>query len=255
MTIWNPTQYLLFGNERLRPALDLLGRVPVEAPATVHDLGCGPGTATVLLKERWPGAQVTGIDSSEEMLERARALRKDIVWKTGDLTSWRPNAPADVLYSNAALHWLDDHETLFPHLLKGLKPGGVLAVQMPQNFYAPSHTTIAEVVKGGPWRQRIEPHHRVHPTLEASAYYNIIRPHVSSLDIWETTYYHVLEGENPVVEWTKGSILRPILAQLDAAESKLFLERYGALVRAAYPRGTDGKTILPFKRLFFVAVR
>ena len=255
MNTWNPTQYLLFGNERLRPALDLMARIPAEAPTAVCDLGCGPGTATTLLKDRWPKAQVTGIDSSPEMLERARAMRSDIDWQTADLNVGHAGPPADVLYSNAALHWLDDHPALFPRLLKSLKPGGVLAVQMPQNFYAPSHTSILEVVRGAPWRQRLEPHHRVHPTLEAPAYYGILRPHVSAIDLWETTYYHVLVGEDPVAEWTKGSILRPILAQLDAAEGKLFLERYGALVRQAYPRGADGKTILPFKRLFFIATR
>ena len=255
MTTWNPTQYLLFGNERLRPALDLIARIPGDAPTAVYDLGCGPGTATTLLKERWPRAHVMGIDSSSEMLERARSLRSDIRWQAADLNGWHADPPADVLYSNAALHWLDDHPVLFPHLLESLKPGGMLAVQMPQNFYAPSHTSIVEVVRSDHWRQRLEPHHRLHPTLEAAAYYSILRPHVSALDLWETTYYHVLEGENPVVEWTKGSILQPILAQLDAAEGKLFLERYGILVQQAYPRGADGKTILPFKRLFLIATR
>jgi trans-aconitate 2-methyltransferase len=254
MTTWNPTQYLLFGNERLRPALDLLARIPLEAPRAVYDLGCGTGTATLLLKERWPKAQVTGVDSSTEMLERARALGKDITWQAADLNAWQPDAPCDLIYSNAALHWLDSHERLFPHLLEGLKPGGALAVQMPQNFSAPSHTSITEAIHSGPWRKRLEPHYRAHPTLEASAYYGILRPRVASLDIWETTYHHVLEGQNPVVEWTKGSILRPLLAQLNEGEARAFLEEYGARVRKAYPPGQDGKTVLPFKRLFFIAV-
>ncbi|MBI4201743.1 MAG: methyltransferase domain-containing protein [Chloroflexi bacterium] len=255
MTTWNPTQYLLFGNERLRPALDLMARIPLESPDAVYDLGCGTGTATLLLKEHWPKARVTGVDSSAEMLERARALGKDVTWQAADLTTWQPDVPCDLIYSNAALHWLDGHATLFPHLLGGLKPGGVLAVQMPQNFSAPSHTPITEVIQSGPWRQRLEPLHRPHPTLEADTYYTILRPHVASLDIWETTYYHVLEGPNPVVEWTKGSILRPLLGELSESEAITFLEQYGEHVRQSYRPGPDGKTILPFKRLFLVAVK
>ncbi|MBI4310944.1 MAG: methyltransferase domain-containing protein [Chloroflexi bacterium] len=255
MTTWNPTQYLLFGNERLRPALDLLARIPSETPNAVYDLGCGTGAATVLLKERWPHAHVTGVDSSAEMLARARALGKDIAWEAADLAAWQPDTPADVFFSNAAFHWLDGHDTLFPHLLKGLKSGGALAVQMPQNFSAPTHTSISDTVRGGPWRRKLEPLLREHPTHEASVYYDILCPHVASLDIWETTYHHVLSGENPVVEWTKGSILRPLLAQLDEAEARAFLEDYGARVCKAYPQGRDGKTVLPFKRLFFIAVR
>jgi trans-aconitate 2-methyltransferase len=221
----------------------------------VYDLGCGVGNVTVFLKKRWPEAAVTGIDSSPEMLDRARAAAPDIAWQTGDLSTWTPAQSADLLYSNAALHWLDAHEALFPRLAKALNTGGALAVQMPQNFGAPSHTSIGEVVRSSPWRMRVEPHHRVSPTLSAERYYSILRPHVATLDLWETTYYHVLQGDNPVVEWTKGTTLRPILAQLNEQEGADFLARYGALVRAAYPPGTDGKTILPFKRLFIVAMK
>ncbi len=255
MATWNPTQYLRFGGERLRPALDLLARIPLESPGTVYDLGCGPGTATVLLKKRWPDAQVAGVDSSEEMLERARALQEDIAWRVGDLSAWQPDSPCEVLFSNAVLHWLDGHEALFPNLLQGLKPGGALAVQMPSNFSAPTHTAIAETVRSGPWRRALEPHLREHPVHEAAAYYSILRAHVASLDVWETTYYHVLEGQNPVVEWTKGSILRPLLAQLQESEAQAFLNEYGARILKAYPPGRDGKTVLPFKRLFFIAVK
>ena len=255
MVTWNPSQYLLFGNERLRPALDLLARIAIQSPASVYDLGCGPGTATALLKDRWPRAQVTGIDASSEMLDRARALRSDIAWEAADLNAWHAQRPADVLYSNAALHWLDGHPVLFPHLLDSLRPGGVFAVQMPQNFSALTHTAIGEVIRGGPWQQRLEPHFRAHPTLDTMEYYHILRPHVSVIDIWETNYYHILEGKDPIVEWTKGTSLRPVLTQMSAEETSVFLERYASLLRSAYPPQSDGTTILPFKRLFIIAQR
>lgn len=256
MTAWNPTQYLRFGDERIRPALDLLTRVSLDAldsPHVIYDLGCGTGAVTAMLKDRWPEARVTGVDSSQAMLDRARNLGVDIHWLKRDLNEWEPEAPADLLYSNAVLHWLDSHETFFPRLLSGLKPGGVLAVQMPYNFSAPSHTLIAETVRNGPWRENLEPHLREQPVLDPSAYYDILSPHTTALDLWETTYLHVLQGDDPVVEWTKGSILGPLLELLDGADVQAFLEAYRAPIGEAYPRQRDGKTVLPFKRLFLVA--
>ena len=255
MHVWDPSQYLRFGDERLRPALDLLSRVQLAAPAVVYDLGCGAGTSTVLLKERWPEADVIGIDSSASMLERASALDADITWREADLTAWEPDAPCDLLYSNAVFHWLDDHDALFPRLLGGLKEGGALAVQMPGNFSAPTHTAIVETVRDGPWRERLEPHLREWPVRDLSGYYDLLTPHATTVDLWETTYAHVLEGDDPVVEWLKGSALRPLLDLLEDAEEPAFLKAYGARVGQAYPRRTDGKTVMPFKRLFFVAVR
>jgi trans-aconitate 2-methyltransferase len=255
MTAWNPTQYLRFGDERVRPALDLLSRISLDAPKVIYDLGCGTGAVTAMLKERWPEARVTGVDSSQAMLDRARTLEADVDWLERDLNEWEPEAPADLLYSNAVLHWLDSHETLFPRLLSGLKTGGVLAVQMPYNFSAPSHTLIAETVRNGPWRGNLEPHLREQPVLDTTAYYDILGPHTSNLDIWETTYLHVLQGEDPVVEWTKGSILGPLLELLDGEQVPVFLDSYRAPIGKAYPQQGDGKTLLPFKRLFLVAIK
>jgi trans-aconitate 2-methyltransferase len=232
-----------------------MASIPVESPKLVYDLGCGTGTATVLLKQRWPEAHVTGVDSSAAMLERARTSDADIRWEERDLASWRPKEPCDLLYSNAVFHWLDEHESLFPRLLEGLRPGGVLAVQMPSNFAAPTHTAIAETVREGGWRESLEPYLREDPVRPATGYYAILSPHTANLNLWETTYYHVLDGDNPVVEWTKGSILRPLLDQLMEPEAQRFLEVYGERVRAAYPRRADGKTVLPFKRLFFIATK
>ncbi|PKB83340.1 MAG: trans-aconitate 2-methyltransferase [SAR202 cluster bacterium Io17-Chloro-G9] len=258
MTTWNPTQYLRFGDERIRPALDLLTRIYLDAfegTQTVYDLGCGTGAVTAMMKERWPDARVTGVDSSPAMLDRARKLDADVHWLERDLNEWKPEEPASLLYSNAVLHWLDDHETLFPQLMSALKPGGVLAVQMPHNFSAPSHTLIAETVRNGAWREELEPEFREQPVLEPWEYYDILSPHATTLDLWETTYLHVLQGEDPVVEWTKGSILGPILDRLDEAGVQAFLDAYRRPVGQAYPQRGDGKTVLPFKRLFLIATR
>ena len=246
MSAWNPSQYLRFGNERLQPALDLLSRIPLEDPAIIYDLGCGMGTVTAFLKERWPGAKVTGVDSSESMLERAGALDAEVTWQQKDLNEWRPELPADLLYSNAVLHWLDNHETLFPRLMQGLNPGGVLAVQLPHNFSAPTHALIAETARAGPWRELLEPELREQPVLDSSAYYDILSPHATRLDFWETTYLHVLQGEDPVVEWTKGSILGPLLTLLDEANQEAFLKAYREPLSKAYVRRGDGSTLLPY---------
>jgi len=255
VTDWNPAQYLRYGSERLRPAMDLMAHVNFESPETVYDLGCGTGTITGILKERWPEARVTGVDSSASMLERTRDVETGVYWQHSDLNEWHPESPADVVYSNAALHWLNDHEQLFPRIMDVVKPGGVLAVQMPENFAAPSHTSIADTVREGPWSERLAPFQREYPVAEPSFYYDLISQMSSSIDMWETTYMHILEGEDPVVEWTKGTMLRPLLDNLNNEEKAAFLKSYTEKVSKAYPQSANGKTVLPFKRLFIVAVK
>lgn len=255
MTDWNPAQYLRYGSERLRPALDLIARIQVDSPETVYDLGCGTGTITGILKERWPDAIVTGVDSSASMLEMTTDVETGLNWQHADLNHWQPESQADVVYSNAALHWLDGHEQLFPRLMETVKAGGVLAVQMPENFSAPSHTSIADTVREGAWQERLAPFQREQPVAEPSYYYDLISRLSSHIDMWETTYMHILEGEDPVVEWTKGTMLRPLLDNLSDEEGAEFLASYTAKVAKAYPHSTDGKTVLPFKRLFIVATK
>lgn len=250
---WDPAQYLKFAGERMRPAVDLLARVAAEAPQAVVDLGCGAGNLAPLLMARWPGAQLTGVDSSPEMLARARAAYPKAQFVQGDIGAWRPARPVDVLYSNAALHWLDGHERLLPALLESLAPGGWLAVQMPRNFSAPSHTSIVETIEQGSWRARLEPLVRREPVAAPGFYWRLLEPRAAELQVWETEYLQVLEGEDPVLEWVKATGLRPVLNGLEGAERERFLQIYRQRLRQAYPQKADGKTLYPFPRLFIVA--
>ena len=251
---WNPGQYLRFAGHRLRPALDLLGRIAVDEARTVYDLGCGPGNVTPILAERWPGARVVGLDASAEMLARATAA-PGVEYRAADLNAWVPDAPADVLYSNAALQWLGGHETLFPRLFEFLRPGGVLAVQMPRNHAAPSHVGMVEAAENTGLRDVLAPVLRRNPVAEPTVYYDLLSPRAAALEMWETIYIQALEGDNAVVEWTKGSALRPLIDALEGAARDAYLAEYTRLMAAAYPRRADGRTLLPFRRLFIVATR
>lgn len=254
MPTWDPSQYLKFADHRLRPALDLMAQVALEAPRAVYDLGCGPGTITRLLAEQWPGARVTGVDSSADMLAKARQEAPGIALQQADIAHWSPPAPADLLFSNAALHWLDDHGTLLPRLASHLHAGGVLAIQVPSNADSASHILIEEAANTGPWRARLARIRPVYRSIETpDAYYRMLAPLTAQLDIWETTYLHVLAGDNPVVEWTKGTALRPYLDALEEPERGAFLADYGARIATAYPKQPDGRTLLAFRRLFIIA--
>src|SRR5262249_17749696 len=252
---WDPSKYLEFAGPRLQPALDLLSRVPLAAPASVYDLGCGAGNVTRFLAERWPTAFVTGVDGSPAMLAKARAAAPSVPWEEADLQTWRPSRPANLLFSNAALHWLDGHAHLFPRLVADLSPGGVLAVQMPRNHGAPSHTEMVAAAEAGPWRERLRPTLRARPVAEPSLYYDVLAPHATRLDIWETEYLHVLEGTNPVVEGARGSALNPPLDARGGPERAGFVADYAPRVARAYPPRPDGRTLFPFRRLFILAVR
>jgi len=261
MPTWDPNQYLKFTNHRLRPALDLMAQIALAAPRSIYDLGCGPGNITRLLAERWPEAAVTGVDSSADMLAmarqeapRAKARIATVAFEQADIARWSPPTPADLLFTNATLHWLDDHPALLPRLAAQLAPGGVLAIQMPDNRQSPSHLLMDEAAATGPWHTKLEQLRPVYGSMQsADAYYRILAPVTRQLDIWETTYLHVLEGDNPVVEWTKGTALRPYLDALAEPERSDFLAAYATRIAAAYPKQPDGHTLLPFKRIFIVA--
>ncbi len=247
--------YARFADQRLRPALDLIGRIPDVAANTIVDLGCGPGSVTRLLAQRWPQAHVTGIDASAEMLAAARREGGGVRWLQADLADWAPEDQPDLIFSNAALHWLDDHEALFPRLLAMLPAGGILAVQMPNNFAEPSHRAIFALAAEERWREKLAPLLRAPPVAPAETYLEMLLPRTAHLDLWETTYWHALDGEDPVPAWTSGSALRPFLGVLDEDERRDFLAAYAQAMRAAYPRRDDGRTPFPFRRLFIVATR
>jgi len=252
---WDSAQYLRFADHRLRPAIDLLSRIDVDEPAEVYDLGAGAGNVTRLLKERWPLARVTGVDDSAEMLQKAAAGASDITWQQADLSTWKPPAAANVIFANAALHWLNEHTHLLLRLFDFVSAGGVLAIQMPRNFSARSHTAITEAALAGPWRGTLEPLLRPDPVHEPSVYFDLLAPRASALDMWETEYFQVLSGADPIKEWTKGTWLRPLLEALDPPQRGEFEACYTRLVAEAYPQRGDGHTLFPFRRLFIIARR
>ena len=252
---WDPGQYLRYADQRLRPALDLLARIDLAAPDTIVDLGCGAGNVTLHLKQRWPDAGITGVDNSPEMLERAQRVDAGIAWEQGDLSNWRPPRPVSLLYSNAALHWADKHADLFPRLAGHVAPGGVLAVQMPRQNGAPSHRAAFDLANTARWKSRFTGRLRETPVGDPQQYYDWLRPHAVALDIWETEYLQIMDGENPVAEWTKGTFLLAFLEALEGAERASFESEYRALVLQAYPKRSDGKTLFPFRRLFMIARR
>lgn len=250
---WDPNIYLKFTDHRLRPAVDLMARIPLAEARVVYDLGCGPGNVTKLLAERWPMARVTGVDASPEMLAKARAV-PGITWQQAELSTWKAETPADVVYSNAAFHWLDDHSKLFPHLLSQAKPGGFLAVQMPRQHLNPTHQILFKLVREPQWSSLV-PAIRENPSADPGQYYEWLAPQAAELDIWETEYLHVLDGKDAVLNWVMGSVLRPVLDRLEPGRRPEFTRLYGERLAAAYPPRPDGKTLLPFLRVFMVAKR
>ena len=249
---WDPAQYLKFGDHRLRPAIDLLNRVDLDSPKVAYDLGAGTGNITEMLASRWPEARVVGVDNSPEMLERAERI-ENLEWERGDIGTWRPEQPADLIFSNAALHWVTGHEELFSGLMSCVAPGGLLAVQMPRNFGALSHTSISKAALDGPWKSTLEPLLRPAPVEPPEYYVRILSTLASSTDVWETEYIQVLDGDNPVKEWTKGTWLMPLLSALEEPERSAFEAAYGELILDAYPKEKDGTTLFPFRRMFIVA--
>jgi trans-aconitate 2-methyltransferase len=250
---WDPSQYLRYADERLRPALDLMARIAAEAPRRVVDLGCGPGNVTALLKQRWPRAEVTGVDGSAPMLAKAAAAAPDCRFIEADIAAWTPGEPPELLYSNAALHWLPGHATLFPRLLSLLAPGGTLAVQMPAMHAEPLRALQGEIAANGPWADLLVEVDAARPILEPGAYWDLLKPRAAALEIWETIYLHALQGEDAIVQWASGTSLRPFLDRLAAPMREDFRRAYADAVRPVYPRRPDGTTLLPFRRLFLVA--
>ena len=253
--MWNADQYMKFSDHRDRPFFDLMARVTHENPRSIVDLGCGTGHLTASLLGRWPDTQVTGVDSSPEMLEKAvkYTVPDRLRFVHADVREWTPSSSVDVIVSNAMLQWVPDHERLIPRIAGMVAPEGWLAVQMPANFDAPSHTSLRAV-------QALEPFNAFTAELEPRTqqslgwYIGTLSGLGFVVDAWETTYMQILHGENPVLEWVRGTALRPLLKALPASLHDDFLTEYGARLLEAYPPQPFG-TLLPFKRVFFVARR
>ncbi|MEP6695329.1 MAG: methyltransferase domain-containing protein [Pseudonocardiales bacterium] len=255
--MWDPEVYQRYADERTRPFQDLLGRVAAADPQFVVDLGCGPGDQTATLLQRWPGATVVGIDNSPEMIHAAQqhAVAGRLHFIEADLSTWQPGRPVDVLVSNATLQWIPGHLDLIPRLAAMLAVGGWLAFQVPSNFSAPSHTELTALRESPRWRDRLGAGAaRAAQVHEPADYVSTLVGLELSTDVWETTYLHLLGGADAVLEWTRGTALRPVFAVLDGAEREEFVSEYAERLRVAYPREAFG-TLLPFRRIFAVAHR
>lgn len=254
---WDPKQYDLFEAERFRAVRELLRRLPADfEPDEIWDLGCGGGRDAAGLKRWRPEARVHGLDSSEAMLAQAQARRDEVDWRLGGIADWTPERPVDLILANASLQWLPDHDTLLRRLAGTLAPGGVLAVQMPIAHETRHHVIMRQVADEGPWAKALAGVHRIAPLLSAEAYYAVLSETCESIDIWTTTYLQVLRQPNAVLEWMKGTALRPYLAALeDPIMRQAYLDALGARLSEAFPRRADGVTLMPFPRLFLVARR
>lgn len=254
---WSAKQYVAFEDERTRPACDLLAAIPSVDARSAIDIGCGPGNSTELLVERFTNAAVRGVDSSTDMIEAARKRLPQVQFDTVDIGTWNDSGPFDVIFANAVLQWLPDHATLLPSLAARLTQGGSLAIQMPDNLNEPSHRLMREVAADGPWASKLADAAGQRTEMaSASDYYSMLRPHCTRVDVWRTIYHHPLAGgASGVVEWFKGSGLRPFLEPLDDAEKAQYLKQYQAAIEQAYPTLSDGSVLLPFPRLFIVATR
>jgi len=256
MNDWSARQYLKFEDERTRPPRDLLAQVPLVRATRVADLGCGPGNSTELLIERFPDAQVIGLDSSPDMLRQARERLPRCSFVEADLATWTPQERTDLLFGNAVFQWVPDHTAVLQRLLRALPEGGVLAVQMPDNTGEPALMLMQEVAIAGPYAGHPALAHAARGDLPTpGGYYDLLRPLATRLDIWHTVYNHVMAGPAAIVEWFKGSALRPFLDALDAGQRDAFIAEYTAAIAKAYPAQFDGKVLLRFPRLFIVAVR
>lgn len=253
---WSPSDYMRFGDERTRPSIDLASRIAVERPASVIDLGCGPGNSTRVLRQRWPEAHVVGLDSSSEMIDAARREEPLEEWLVSGIEDWVPAAPFDVVFSNAALQWLPNHCALVERLFEAVAPGGALAFQIPSATFAAVRELIHAIALDGPWTSRMGgPLGEL--TMEApSVYYDCLSPRARSIDLWETEYFHVMDSAPAIVDWIASTGLRPFLAALESEEeTRAFVTRLNEMVRETYLPQRDGRVLFPFKRTFLIAYR
>ena len=256
MADWNPALYSRFEDERTRPARELLGRVPLSSAKSAVDLGCGPGNSTELLTARLPQARVTGTDNSEAMLASARKRLPAASFELSDIATWQPDSAPDLIFANASLQWVPGHETLLPRLFDSLAPGGVLAIQMPDNRDEATHRSMREVAAIEPFAAAIGNLEKLRTAiLPLAAYYDLLAPRAANVDVWHTIYQHPMESPKAIVEWVSATGLKPFVAPLDDAARAAYLAEYERRIAIAYKPRTDGKLLLAFPRLFIVAQR
>lgn len=256
---WNSEIYSRFLDLRTRPARDLLAVIPDSfQPKIVYDLGCGPGNSTVLLKNRWPDAVVVGLDSSSNMLKAAKLTYPELEFVEGDLALFTPTEKIDCLFANASLQWLDHHETLIPRLLKFLSPGGMLAIQMPNNFHSGLHQAGVRVLQNHlPWQVLLKKlRHGLcsEPVYQLPQYYDLlVKAEISHPILWETEYFQEMPDYPHLFDWVKGTFLRPVLEVMDDENRDQFTKAYLSAITKEYPRQANHKILLPFRRIFMVA--
>jgi trans-aconitate 2-methyltransferase len=253
---WNADLYRQFEQERTRPAQDLLAHVMIDDPQQVVDLGCGPGNSTELLVRRFPTATIIGMDSSDDMLASAAKRLPQCQFIKADIATWQAEPQPDLLYANASLQWVPDHQWLFPRLLADLTPGGVLAIQMPDNFEEPSHRLMRRVAQEGPWSSAIGNAAALRvQRLPLTEYYDLLAPQAAVIDVWRTIYHHPMPNVEAIVSWVRSTGLRPFLDPLSADQQAGFLAAYTQEIDRAYPPHADGRRLLAFPRMFIVAQR
>ncbi len=256
MPTWNPEQYLKFSDERTQPCRDLVARIALEKPHRIVDLGCGPGNSTAVLAQRWPEAVLTGVDFSAEMIQAASEKYPHMRWQVGDLATWVADEPVDLVFSNAALQWPSHHEHVIPHLFAQVGPGGALAWQVPANFDASAHRGMRAVAGSPGWRSHFPEPVREWFVHQPAFYYDLLAPLASRIELWTTEYLHVMESPAAIVEWYKGTGLRPFLDRLDSPSDRdRFLADYLREIEHAYPRQSNGRVLFPFLRQFVIAYR
>lgn len=251
---WNPELYLTFAGERTRPSVDLAARVAVADPRTVIDLGCGPGNSTAVVRARWPNAAVTGLDSDPAMIATAEKSDAGVRWVLADAATWEPAERFEVVFSNALLQWLPDHETLLPKLLRAVAPGGALAIQIPAHTFSPLHRHMLDIAGEPGWPEHLRSARHALTSSEPAFYYDILCDRAAKLDLWVTEYCHILNGPDDILTWIRGTGLRPFLQALpDETERARFEAELLKRVTVSYPRRRDGKVAFPFRRLFLIA--
>jgi trans-aconitate 2-methyltransferase len=260
MPTWDPSQYLQFADERTLPCRDLVRRIDLAAPAKIIDLGCGPGNSTAIIAQRWPSAAIAGLDNSAEMIAAARKSKPKNHWIVSDIMTWAnsngEDQKFDLVFSNAAIQWVEDHATAFAALMRHVAPGGALAAQMPGNYDAPAHTLMRELAASPAWRGRFPSGVREWNVHDLPFYYDVLSPHADRVDLWATEYMHIMPESAAIVEWYRGTGLRPFLDALKSdSDRDHFTNEYGQRLRNAYPQQANGRVLFPFRRVFMIAYR